>query len=98
MNRQEHSPTLVHAYNCSKSNTTGFSTCFLMYGHHPVLPIDIEFGVRTPDLVASITKNYVQKLKSRLDWAYKKAHEIGQKEREYNKKQYDCQIRCIQAW
>ena len=58
--------TLVHAYNCMKSAATGFSPHYLMFGRHPQLPIDIEFGVRTPDIVAVSTENYVQKLQKRL--------------------------------
>ena len=63
VNWQEHVSTLVNAYNFIKPNTTRFSPYYLMYWCHLVLLIDVEFGVRTPDLVASTTKNYVQKLK-----------------------------------
>ena len=59
--------------------------------------IDVEFGVRTPDMGASTTKNSVQKLKSRLDRVYKKTHEIKPKESECNKKWYDCNISCTQV-
>ena len=48
--------TLVHAYNYMKSVATGFSPHYLMFGRHPQLPIDIEFGVRTPDIVAVSTE------------------------------------------
>ena len=41
--------TLTHAYNCTRNNATGFSPYFLMYGRQTLLPIDIEFGVFTPD-------------------------------------------------
>ena len=34
-------PTLVHAYNCSRSNATGFSPYYLMYGWNPQLPVDL---------------------------------------------------------
>ena len=54
--------TLVHANNCTKSVATGFIPHFLLFGRHLQLPIDTEFGVRTPDLVAVSTENYVQKL------------------------------------
>ena len=36
---------LTYVYNCTHSNATGFSLCYLLYGRHPLLPIDIEFGV-----------------------------------------------------
>ena len=61
-NWQEHVNTLVNAYNCMNTTATNFSLHYLMFGREPNLAIDIEFGVRTPDLVATSTKNYVEKL------------------------------------
>ena len=60
-NWQHHVNTLVHAYNCMNTTATNFSPHYLMFGREPNLPIDIKFGVRTPDLVATSTKNYVGK-------------------------------------
>ena len=59
-----------------------------------MLPIDIEFGVRTPDLTASTTSNYVEKLCERWELAYKTAQKVNQEECEYSKKQYDCNFHC----
>ena len=56
---QQHVSTLVHAYNCTKINTTGYSPYYLMYGRHPPLPIDIEFGVFIPDIHETTTHKYV---------------------------------------
>ena len=42
--------TLTHAYNCTVSQTTGFSPFFLMFGRILKIPIDVEFGVTLPDL------------------------------------------------
>ena len=44
INWQKQLSTLVHAYNCSCSNVTGFSLFYLMFGRHPTLPIDVQFG------------------------------------------------------
>ena len=57
---QEQLPTLVHAYNCSHSNVTGFSPFYVMYRRQPMLPIDVQFGVRTPYIVASTSSGYIQ--------------------------------------
>ena len=56
-----------------------------MYGCHPLLPIDLKFGVFTPDVAETATHKYVQKLRHCLEWAYNKAREINEKESLKNK-------------
>ena len=73
---------------------TNFSPHYLMFGRELNLPIDIEFGVRTPDLVATSTKNYVEKLQKRLAWDYKRAQEVNHKESKGNRRNYDRKVRC----
>ena len=84
-NWQEWVSTLVSAYNSTICNATGFSPYILMYGDHPQLPIDIEFGVTQVDISGPTRKNYVTKLKARLKWAYKLAKETSSKESERHK-------------
>ena len=81
----QHGSTLTHGYNCTRNNATSFSPYYLMYGHHPLLPIDIEFGVFTPDISEVATHKYVQKLKHRLEYAYQKAREYNEQEALKNK-------------
>ena len=81
--------TLVHGYNCIKSAATGFSPHHLMFGRPPQLPIDIEFGVRAPNIVAVSTENYIEKLQKRLKWAINKALEVIEKQKAKYKGHYD---------
>ena len=90
----QHISTLTHAYNCTHSNTTGFSPYYLLCGRQPLLLIDIEFGVFTPDLSVAITYKYVQELKSRLEDAFQKANEFCNKEALRSKKRFHKTAKC----
>ena len=72
----QHVSTLTYAYNCTRSNATGFSPFYLLYGRQPLLPIDIEYGVFTPELSEAVTYKYVQELKSRLEHTFNKAKDF----------------------
>ena len=76
----QHISTPTYAYNCTCSNATGFSPYYLLYGRHPLLPIDIEFGVFVPELSEAITYKYVQELKKRQVNAFQKANAFCEKE------------------
>ena len=65
-----------------------------MFGCEPLLPIDVEFGVHTPDIAAVTTYRYIEKLKNKMKWAFKKAAEISLKENTRQKKYYDRKIKC----
>ena len=93
-NWPHHVSTLVYAYNCTHSNATGFSPYYLLYGRQPLLPIDIEYGVFTPELSEAITYKYVQELKSRLQHAFQKANDFCKKEALKTKHRFDKTARC----
>ena len=74
-----HVNTLTYAYNCTRSNVTGFSPYYLLYSQHPLLPIDVEFGVMTPDLNEVVTLKYIKQLQRRLEYAFKKVAKFSRK-------------------
>ena len=82
---QEQLPTLVHAYNCRHLNATGFSPFYQMFRRQPLLPIDVQFSVTTPDIVASTSHGYTQKFQKRLNWENKTAHEVSKRNQNIQK-------------
>ena len=78
---REQVPTLVHAYNCTRNNATGFSPYYLMFGQKLCLPIDLIFGTNTADLKGNSIR-YIENLKRRKEWAYQTANEVIKREQE----------------
>ena len=85
----QHISTITYAYNCTCSNATGFSPYYLPYGRHPLLQIDIEFGVFISELSEAITYKYVQESKKRLENAFQKANTFCKKEALRSKQRFD---------
>ena len=76
-----HLSSMTHAYNCTQHPSTTYSSYFLMFGRQPRLPIDFEMGLPVDVLGDSCSKTrYVHKLKQRLNFTYKKAKEMSQKQ------------------
>lgn len=63
---------LVHAYYATKSDATGYTPHYLMFGLHPKLPIDIFFGIDSDlgKVTIILTK---KKLRDRMKVSYKLA-------------------------
>ena len=88
---KSHIGPIVHAYNCTRHETTNYAPFFFMYGRNPRLPVDVIFGIDAGDAEKPDYNKYVNSLKSRLQKAYKlasskmKDSHISQK-RHYNKR------------
>ncbi|KAK3104940.1 hypothetical protein FSP39_013542 [Pinctada imbricata] len=83
---------LVHAYNCTRHDTTGISPYKLMFGREPRLPIDMAFGTyHQPEQHRNTTK-YIEDLKSRMKYAYDIAQKNTQKNQQKHKKNYDIKV------
>ena len=84
---------LVHAYNATRHDSTGFSPFFLMFGRRPRLAVDAFFGLDNNRESPRNQAEYVHKLQSRLKFAYRKAAEEASKRAEVHKFHYDKGVR-----
>lgn len=84
---------LVHAYNCTRHESTGFCPFFLMFGRNPRLPIDVIMGTKGSETGVSSIPKYVENLKKRLNQAYEIASANADKARKHQKRQFDRRIR-----
>ncbi|XP_058492814.1 uncharacterized protein LOC131464383 [Solea solea] len=80
---------LVHAYNCTKNDVTGFTPYELMFGRQPRLPVDLAFGLPLRDGEYKLHSEYVQRLKSHLEESYEIATRNAKKIAEKNKARFD---------
>ena len=86
-----HLAPLVHAYNCTRHESTKVAPYFLMFGRHPKLPIDLAFGLKRD--IKQPTRKYISELRDRLSHAYKLAAEASRQAQAKQKDNYDIRIR-----
>lgn len=84
---------LLHAYNCMKNDTAGFSPYQLMFRRQPSLPIDVAFGIKPEGEKRVSHVDYVKKLQESLQESYKIAVEYSKKTVLRNKQRYDLKVR-----
>ncbi|XP_041369850.1 uncharacterized protein LOC121383818 [Gigantopelta aegis] len=88
-NWKGHVGPLVHAYNCTRHETTGYSPFSLMFGREPRIPIDLAFGLDMEPNKSKSVRAYNTELRERLKHAFDLASTTVKKSQERQKLYYD---------
>lgn len=84
---------LVHAYNCTRHDSTHFSPYELMFGRKPRLAIDAVFGLVGDDEPQQQYTEHMDKLRERLTQAYDLASKTSSAAQVKQKLYYDKKLR-----
>lgn len=83
---------LIFAYNCTKSEVTGFSPFYLLFGRTPRLPVDILFRL-TPETGKPDHREYMRKWQEGMQEAYEITKNSAKKSAERGKRNHDRKVR-----
>ena len=86
---KSHVAPLVHAYNCTRHESTGYTPYFMMFGRPPRIALDVFLGL--PD----VYQGSVQEIKERLQAAYKAAGNAVKEASKRQAKYYNKKVRGI---
>lgn len=89
---------LVHAYNCTRNNTTGYSPYELMFGRQPRLPVDLVLGIHSGTATHNTHSEYVKNLRLHLKESYSLAEKHSRKTEERNKVRFDKRVRAAELF
>ena len=89
---KDHVSKVVHAYNCTRNDTTGFSPFYLLFGPHPRLPIDLISQTQTPSTKQEYPQ-YVKHWRAAMEEAYSMAQDKIKEKGIKAKRSYDRWVR-----
>ena len=86
---KDYLPTLVHAYNSTRHDSTTYSPYYLMFGRNPRLPVDARFGLKVPNCSGQTHTEFVKSLADRLKVAFQIASKASKVAKDRQKANYD---------
>ena len=86
-----HCAKLVHIYNCTKHDTTGYSPYFLLFVREPRIPIDVLLPSHEANHEVTYT-GYIADLRKRMKHAHEMVEAKIKKSGENRKKWYDVKV------
>ena len=92
----EHIGSVLIAYNATRSQVTGYSPYFLMFGRRPRLPVDLLFPTVNNQEWTRTIDEYVKALYERLRECLKLAQESATKEANRQKRLYDRKVGAVE--
>ena len=66
-NWPSHLGSITHAYNSTRSQVTGYSPYYLMFGRRPRLPIDLIFPTARREVITKDIDEYVAVLYGQIE-------------------------------
>ena len=91
-NWKDHVNKLIHAYNCTRHEATGYSPFLLLFGRAPRLPIDLIFNLPEKQEGTGYPA-YVRKWKTAMQETYNLASKSAQQAAKKGKRQSDKRVR-----
>lgn len=84
---------VVHAYNCTKNDSTEYLPYELMFGRQLTLPDDLILGLKPPTETHTTHSDYGQSLRQRLKESYALAADNSRKSGLRNKLKFDAKVK-----
>ena len=92
----EHIGSVLIAYNATRSQVTGYSPYFLMFGRRPRLPVDLLFQTVNKREWTCTIDEYVKTLYERLTECLQLMQESASKEAKRQKRLYDRKVGAVE--